>query len=161
MRPNSQQIYELCFFPHSLTAVQLGRNEEHDTQATMYNGLYPSSACSIKYQWNQVFHYLLECVCIFSLFKHSFSSLFLNQWLINWHSWQGWGQDLLHYWKERGNLKGTKSVSIYTKWTLLWLQDEEQKKRYLCFKSIILIELVIIIGSCYSDWGCTRYCNCR
>lgn len=48
MRPNSLQIYELFFFPHSLTAVQPGRNEEHDTQATMYNGLYQAQLVALS-----------------------------------------------------------------------------------------------------------------
>lgn len=42
--------------------------------------------------------------------------------------------------KKKKNLTDAKSMSVYTNWTLLWLQDKEQKKSYLFFKSIILIE---------------------
>lgn len=42
--------------------------------------------------------------------------------------------------RRKKNLPDAKSTSVYTNWTLLWLQDKEQKKSYLFIKSIIWIE---------------------
>lgn len=41
--------------------------------------------------------------------------------------------------RKKKSLTNAKSTSIYTNWTLLWLQDKEQKKSYF-LKSIVLIE---------------------